>query len=276
MQGHEAAGERAKAAKPTDASAGAVLAIPDIAGAGRPEPALEPLGRLPESLYPQRLPFLQPATDQPRPPRALAPARQPSVAARNEAAVPSRPSLSIDGMRHVAGAAGPALALYDADVVILAFDRPEETVQAIASALEQRGVSRHVFVVDQGSQPETMQQLFAAVAGRSDATLVSLGHNLGVAGGRNRGSELGRGRVIVGLDNDAVFANRDTLAAAVAALDAEPALAAIGLRILTDATGDDDVSSWGYPRELLSRSDCCFDAVTFVGAGHAIRRNVVS
>jgi GT2 family glycosyltransferase len=172
----------------------------------------------------------------------------------------------------VAGAPGPPDAAYDADVVILALDRAEDTVAAIASALAQQGVSRHVFVIDQGSRPENLARLAGAVAGRADATLVALDQNLGVAGGRNRGTALGHGRVVAGLDNDAEFAGPDTLARAVAALDAEPDLAAIACRIVTFAGGADDPSSWGYPSALLPRAGACFDAVTFVGAGYAIRR----
>jgi GT2 family glycosyltransferase len=51
-----------------------------------------------------------------------------------------------------------------------------------------------------------------------------------------------------------------------------PDLAAIGCRILLYATAADDLSSWGYARALLPRAGDCFDAATFVGAGHAIRR----
>ncbi len=128
-----------------------------------------------------------------------------------------------------------------------------------------------MIVVDQGSAPDVLARLQRATAA-SNATLISLGRNLGVAAGRNRGSAVGRGRIIVGLDNDAVFATPDTLASAVRVLDADPGLAAIGLRILIDRTGEDDLLSWGYPRSLLPRSAEVFDAVTFVGAGHAIRR----
>lgn len=172
----------------------------------------------------------------------------------------------------VAGALGPQEGAYDADVVILALDRPAETEAAIASALAQRGASRHVIVVDQGSTPENLARLAGAVAGRSDATLVSLAGNFGVAAGRNHGAALGHGRVIVGLDNDAAFDTADTLTSAVAALDAAPAVGAIGFRILVDRTGADDLLSWGYPKALLPRAGEIFDATTFVGAGHAIRR----
>jgi GT2 family glycosyltransferase len=175
-------------------------------------------------------------------------------------------------MRHVAGAERPDRGDYDADVIILALDRPRETVAAIRSALFQTGVSRHVTIVDQGSRPDALALLADTVRGRNDATLVALDRNCGVPGGRNLASSLGYGRVIVGLDNDAEFDDATTLARMVAALDAGKDLGAIGCRIVIDATGTDDVSSWGYPMALLPRAGETFEAATFVGAGHAIRR----
>ncbi|MDE2581892.1 MAG: glycosyltransferase [Rhodospirillales bacterium] len=174
--------------------------------------------------------------------------------------------------RFVAGAPGVPAGPYDADVVILALDRAEETEQAIASALAQRGVARHVTVLDQGSHPPALARLARCVAGRGDASLWALAENLGVAGGRNAATALGHGRVIAGLDNDAEFAGPATLAGAVAALDRDPGLGAIGLRIVAYDGGRDDPSSWGYPRALLPRAGGSFGTVTFVGAGHAIRR----
>ena len=172
---------------------------------------------------------------------------------------------------HVAGAPGPAEAV-EADVIILALDRAEETVAAIASARAQRGVAKHVWVVDQGSRPEALARLAAAVGGACDATLVRLARNHGVAGGRNRATALGRAPFVFALDNDAEFADPDTLAAACASLRAAPDIAAIACRILVQGTGQDDLSSWGYPRALLPRAAADFDAATFVGAGHALRR----
>lgn len=175
-------------------------------------------------------------------------------------------------MRHVSGAAGPPDGRYDADIVILSLDRPDQTVAAIASALEQTGLTRHVFVVDQGSQPEALARIAQAVSGRADATLVSLERNLGVPGGRNVGTRLGHGTIIVAIDNDAEFASSDIVARALAAFAHDPSLGAIGFRILVHATGEDDASSWGYAASLRERAAGSFDAVTFVGCGHAIRR----
>jgi len=176
------------------------------------------------------------------------------------------------GRRHVAGAERPPWPDYEVDVVILALDRAEETVAAIHSALDQTGVSRFVIIVDQGSRPDALALLAEAVSGRDDAMLIALDHNLGVPGGRNLGTALGHGRFIAGLDNDAVFSAPDVLARMVAAFEADPDLGALGCRIVVDQTGDDDLSSWGYPLALLARSRETFDAATFVGAGHAIRR----
>ncbi len=173
----------------------------------------------------------------------------------------------------MAGAPSAPCEDYDADIVILALDRADETIAAIRSALSQTGVSRHVFIVDQGSQPANLALSAAEVGDCPDATLVTLDRNYGVAGGRNRGSALGHGRVIFGLDNDAEFANPTTLAKVVAMLDADTTLAAIGCRIVLYSDGEDDLSSWGYPPGLQAHSADIFDAITFVGAGHAIRRS---
>jgi GT2 family glycosyltransferase len=161
---------------------------------------------------------------------------------------------------------------YDADILILSLDRSAETEAAIRSALAQDGVSRHVIVFDQGSSPEALARLTALIGDRTDALLAAAGRNLGVAEGRNRAAALGHGRVLVALDNDAVFAGPGTAAQAVALLDAEPGLAALGFRIMnSDGSGEDD-ASWGYPEGLRGRAAERFPCATFVGAGHAIRR----
>ena len=173
--------------------------------------------------------------------------------------------------RLIAGAAAPE-ASYDADVIILALDRSGETIAAIGSACNQTDAAVHVFVLDQGSSPAALQAVADAVGQWPNVTLLASEHNLGVAGGRNLISALGHGRAIVALDNDAEFAASDSVARMLAALDAEPRLAAIGCRIVTHAGGADDLSSWGYPANLLPCAGECFDTVTYVGAGHAIRR----
>lgn len=147
----------------------------------------------------------------------------------------------------------------------------EETIGAISSTLEQRGVEKHVLVVDQGSEAAQLARLRRFVEDRP-VVLEEVGCNVGVPAGRNIASRMGRAPYIVALDNDAVFGGPDMLHRAVARLEAEPGLGAIGFRILNYFTGRDDPLSWGYPRALMHRSAEEFPAAQFVGAGHALRR----
>lgn len=161
---------------------------------------------------------------------------------------------------------------YDADIVILAHCRPRETIAAIRSAAAQAGCRHHVIVLDQAS-PEAMRaELAAAVCSLFNVALYRIEENLGVPGGRNLASALGRGRAIVALDNDAVFASPDVVAGAAAALAAAPDLAAIGFRILAADGISLDATSWGYPKSLLPRAAETFAAAAFVGCGHALAR----
>jgi GT2 family glycosyltransferase len=176
--------------------------------------------------------------------------------------------------RLIAGSLAPPDGAYDVDIIILALERAEETLAAIASARAQTGISAHIFVLDQGSCSNTLALLARVIRDCRDVTLLATDRNLGVAGGRNVLSELGHARVIVALDNDAEFATNNTVACMVAALDAESGLGAIGCRIVIHGSGQDDLSSWGYPTDLLPRAADSFDTVTYVGAGHAILRQV--
>lgn len=157
----------------------------------------------------------------------------------------------------------------DADVIILSWNRPDDVLAAIASALEQTGVSRRVLVVDQGSEPQHVDAIERFIGDRPEVRLRRLPRNIGVAGGRNIATAMGAGRYVVALDSDAVFADRYALARAVEHLDAHPDLAAIGFRIENYFTAQDDASSWDYPGRHPAEQ---FFTTRFIGAGHAIRR----
>ncbi len=143
---------------------------------------------------------------------------------------------------------------------------------AVRSACGQTGIRAHVTVLDQGSRPEVLAALAAAFGGRSGFSLYAAGRNLGVAGGRNVASALGHGQVIIALDNDAVFETGAVAMRAMAAFARQPDLAALGFNILAPDGQRPDLFSWGYPIGLVKRFRERFEAATFVGAGHAIRR----
>jgi GT2 family glycosyltransferase len=157
------------------------------------------------------------------------------------------------------------------DVIILSWNRVEDTIAAIASAAEQVGVEQHILIVDQGSQPENLARLEAYLHDVPNARLTKLPKNSGVPGGRNLAAAMGTSPYIVALDSDAVFADQHALGRAVAHLEANPQLCAIGFRILNYFTGQVDWSCWDYPTAFSP--DRPFPTTRFVGAGHAFRRS---
>jgi len=170
------------------------------------------------------------------------------------------------------GAAMSIDGLVQADVIILSWNRVEDTIAAAKSAIEQEGVVKRIQIVDQGSDPANLAALERFVAKAEDIRLERLGRNTGVAGGRNIATAMGRAPYIIALDSDAIFADRHTVSRAVAHLDADPGLCAIGFRIVNFFSGENDAGSWDYP--AAHRPDQRFSTTRFVGAGHAIRRSV--
>nr|WP_295737389.1 glycosyltransferase family 2 protein [uncultured Acidocella sp.] len=167
----------------------------------------------------------------------------------------------------------PPVGAYDADITILCYNRLEETKQAIASAQAQRGCSAHISVLDQGSSPDTLRALVRMLSGVNNCALYAVAENIGVAAGRNLLASLGHGQILVGLDNDACFADRFVVAGAMRAFNRLPELGALGFAILTPDGKGPDLSSWGYADRLLDRYQSKFETTRFVGAGYAIRRS---
>lgn len=158
------------------------------------------------------------------------------------------------------------------DVIILSWNRATDTIAAIRSALEQRGIAKRVCILDQGSDPENLAALRAAVDANPEVILRELGRNVGVAEGRNLATALGSAPYVVALDNDAIFPDTATLARVVKRFESAPNLGALGFRILNYFTGRDDEMCWDYPRVPPSMADQEFEATRFIGAGHALRR----
>src|SRR5271156_6351976 len=109
----------------------------------------------------------------------------------------------------------PPSTAYDADIIILTRNRLSDTIEAVDSALAQQNLRFHVCLLDQGSDASVQIQFFDAFKNHRNFGYFGVAGNLGVAGGRNFLSSLGNGRIIIGLDNDAVFANALVAAGAV-------------------------------------------------------------
>lgn len=158
------------------------------------------------------------------------------------------------------------------DVIVLSWNRLESTLETIDSALAQERVGPHVWIVDQGSDSACVEALRLRAVEDSRLTLIELAENVGIPGGRNRAIQPGRAAVIVSIDNDAVFETSADLAYVAKRFEEDPQLGAIGFRVVTYQTGEDDRLSWAYPRSLRAQRDTAFVTTRFAGGAHAVRR----
>lgn len=165
-------------------------------------------------------------------------------------------------------------ALPTVDVIILSWNRTETTLESINSALSQRGVSVQVYVFDQGSDNAQLVAL-RALHQNGQIELIEHGTNIGPGSGRNIMMALGSGDFIVGIDNDAEFADEYVLQRVVERFNREAMLGLIGFHIRNFYTGADDMHNMGtYPRPLqgyLNHEE--FLTARYVACGHAIRRS---
>jgi GT2 family glycosyltransferase len=162
------------------------------------------------------------------------------------------------------------------DVTILSWDRIEETIAAIDSALSQEMVDQKVIVVDQGSQLECLKKLREYCEKDSRIQLVCNRQNKGVPGGRNQAADQGVGEYIVALDNDAEFVDSMQLYKAYEIMNAEADLGVLAFRVLRFGSNEDDHTSWSYHSSVEEAAHTTFYSDRFVGAGHMIRRDAFS
>lgn len=162
---------------------------------------------------------------------------------------------------------------YNVDTVILSFDRVNETLAAIESALRQTEIHGLVIVVDQGSSAEAVKALQDLAACEPRIQLDLQSENLGVPGGRRRGTILSTAPFVGFLDNDATFESSDVLARGVNTFTSMASVGAISFRVLLSSTRELDQLSWVHRMDRRDRAGETFLASQFVGAGFMLRRS---
>lgn len=139
-------------------------------------------------------------------------------------------------------------------IVLLNFNNWRYTVECLASLMELRYENRSVFVVDNGSSDDSVEQIrrmFPAVE------ILELGQNFGFAKGNNAGIRLAleRGSEYIWVLNNDTIVDPDALTPMVERLDKDLGLGAVGSAIY-EALQPDHLQAWGggYVNFWLGRS----------------------
>ncbi|HEY6276087.1 MAG TPA: glycosyltransferase [Streptosporangiaceae bacterium] len=148
-------------------------------------------------------------------------------------------------------------------VILTMGDRPAELARAVGSALAQQDVELEVVVVGNGAggPPAPFP---------TGVSWLGLPANLGVAGGRNAGVAACAGDVVLFLDDDGWYPDRDLGSYLASRFASDPDLAVVSLRVADPAGGPG--ARWHVPRLRAGDPGRSSVVTTFAGGACAIRR----
>lgn len=146
-------------------------------------------------------------------------------------------------------------------VILTMGDRPAELARAIGSVRAQEDAELEVVVVGNGAEVTPVP---------AGVKVINLAENAGVAGGRNAGVAACAGDVVIFLDDDGWFPDRQLGSYIAGRFAADPGLAVISFRVVDPAGGPG--ARWHVPRLRASDPERSSPVTTFAGGACAIRR----
>jgi GT2 family glycosyltransferase len=147
-------------------------------------------------------------------------------------------------------------------VILTMGDRPTELDRAVRSVLDQEGAAVEIVVVANGAELAALPH---------EVKTVLLPGNVGIPAGRNAGAAACMGDVILFLDDDGWYGNRDLAAHVRAQFVADPSLAVLSFRVRDPEGGPGQRRH--VPRLRAGEPERSSAVTTFLGGACAIRRD---
>jgi GT2 family glycosyltransferase len=155
-------------------------------------------------------------------------------------------------------------------VVILNWNRPQDTIAAVESTLRQGYNAFDVLVWDNASSDASKEILVARFGADPRVRLAFGDANYGVAGGRNRAFPMTDGDVLLSLDSDAVFESEDALSRVANCLGDQPDIGAVSFEVQRP----DGHLMWPFSRPSATWRARAFDTMRVDGCAFAVRRSL--
>ena len=153
--------------------------------------------------------------------------------------------------------------------IIITKNRSDELVDCLANLRLQEYHHKEIIVVDNGSTDETAPTV---TNNFPEVRYIRLEENLGVSGGRNRGTLAAQGEICIYIDDDARLTDPGATGRAVDYFKRDAQLACLAFTIINAFTDVEDYKA--IPRVDKQRIDHDYECTYFCGAGFALRREI--
>lgn len=158
-------------------------------------------------------------------------------------------------------------------LIIVCYNRKNELKDCINSVLRQSMKPYEIIVVDNNSEDGTDKLFKNGEISDSSIKYFKLEKNLGVAGGRNYGIKQASGDIFVFIDDDALLEPRNALEKIVTKFEKDPNIGILAFKVVNYHTKTIQRNEFPHIDKSLN-PDKEFETSYFIGAGHAIRREV--
>lgn len=157
-------------------------------------------------------------------------------------------------------------------VVIITYNRRDEIEECVNHLLQFKNDFHELVLINNNSQDNTMDYL-STLVDQDKIKVHDLNENLGISGGRNYGAKVASGDVYVFIDDDAEFYTENPFKETIAKFESEKDVGILAYRIVNPHLNK--VLTKEFPCTDKSKDNNSeFYTSTFIGAGHAIRKEV--
>lgn len=160
-------------------------------------------------------------------------------------------------------------------VIVITYHRNEFLQSTIASIFKQETIPTpfELIVIDNGGDAEIPPNSPDGIVVRVERPE----RNLGVAGGRNLGMALARGKYLVFIDDDAIWHDTRDLARFIAGFEADQRCGCIAVRVVNPWTGETDRPMLPSPNKAaLANATGPQQTPYYYGCAYAMRADVVA
>lgn len=160
-------------------------------------------------------------------------------------------------------------------VILITFNRCEELVENIQRLLPYQNELKEIIIIDNNSTDQTPQVLSDLATQYPIIKPIKSSENLGVSGGRNLGIQKASGDIFIFLDDDAILTGERPFQHIIKLFTSYPDLGVTAFQIINFYSRQ--IKKHEFPALTKKQSPLYpFWTSYFIGAGFAVRKNVIS